>query len=215
MAGQRLSRQRHCLSHYDLYVVIDVSTGTLRGRKKRRRDTRCPALPPARATEADHHGALHAAVGRPAVQHCLEGFNVAVIAYGQTGAGKTHSMIGVLPAAGSPAPRAMADDPASQAGLAPRVFGALFEGLGQQRSEGGRSVSTNRPAGLAQHCPSFLLCLVPADGRRHCTVRDVNIRPALRRVQQLVSFTQSRQVELNCDWRWPLTQSACHRLRRT
>ncbi len=87
---------------------------------------------------------LRAAVGRPAVEHCLEGFNVAVIAYGQTGAGKTHSMIGVLPAA-PPAPCAMlADDPTSQAGLAPRVFEALFEGLGRQRGDGGRPVSTLR-----------------------------------------------------------------------
>ena len=80
-------------------------------------------------------------MGRPAVEHYLEGFNVAVIAYGQTGAGKTHSMIGVLPASVPSVPTSIADDPSSQAGLAPRVFEALFEGLGTQRSEGGRPVS--------------------------------------------------------------------------
>ena len=90
--------------------------------------------------DAVHFLILCTAVGRPAVEHCLEGFNVAVIAYGQTGAGKTHSMIGVLPA-GPPALRAMADDPSSQAGLAPRVFEALFEGLSRQRGDGGRPVS--------------------------------------------------------------------------
>jgi len=93
--------------------------------------------------DAVHRIFLCTAVGRPAVEHCLEGFNVAVIAYGQTGAGKTHSMIGVLPP-GPPAPRAIADDPTSQAGLAPRVFEALFEGLGRQRGDAGRPVSTSR-----------------------------------------------------------------------
>jgi hypothetical protein len=90
------------------------------------------------------------------VEHCLEGFNVAVLAYGQTGAGKTHSMIGVLPpvlASG----RSFADDPASQAGLAPRVFEALFDGLEEQRSAGDRPVSaefharhTGKAVGIVQ-----------------------------------------------------------------
>ena len=74
------------------------------------------------------------------MEHCLEGFNVAVLAYGQTGAGKTHSMIGVLPSATS-AGCSIAHDPASQAGLAPRIFEALFEGLEEQRSAGDRPVS--------------------------------------------------------------------------
>ena len=81
------------------------------------------------------------------MEHCLEGFNVAVLAYGQTGAGKTHSMIGVLPPV-TAAGRSSADDPASQAGLAPRVFDALFEGLEEQRSAGDRPVSASSRSGF-------------------------------------------------------------------
>lgn len=35
-------------------------------------------------------------VGRSAVDNCMSGLNSAVFAYGQTGAGKTHTMLGRL-----------------------------------------------------------------------------------------------------------------------
>lgn len=37
-----------------------------------------------------------AAAGRPIVENCLAGYNSSIFAYGQTGAGKTHTMQGSL-----------------------------------------------------------------------------------------------------------------------
>ena len=34
--------------------------------------------------------------GHPIVENCLAGYNSSIFAYGQTGAGKTHTMIGHL-----------------------------------------------------------------------------------------------------------------------
>lgn len=34
--------------------------------------------------------------GRPIVESCLAGYNASIFAYGQTGAGKTHTMVGQL-----------------------------------------------------------------------------------------------------------------------
>ena len=39
-----------------------------------------------------------AAVGKPIVENCLNGYNSSILAYGQTGSGKTHTMVGELPA---------------------------------------------------------------------------------------------------------------------
>ena len=101
---------------------------------------------------------------------------MAVIAYGQTGAGKTHSMIGVLPT-GPLAPCAIADDSsaAAHAGLAPRIFEALFEGLERQRSSGVRPVSAVSPPPLLLLMVGFVMdCeqpLLSRDGvpARRCT----------------------------------------------
>lgn len=41
-------------------------------------------------------GAYNAVAGRPAVEHCLAGFNSTIFAYGQTSSGKTHTMTGDL-----------------------------------------------------------------------------------------------------------------------
>lgn len=40
---------------------------------------------------------VHAVVGRPIVDNCVKGFNASVLAYGMTGGGKTHTMLGALP----------------------------------------------------------------------------------------------------------------------
>ena len=40
--------------------------------------------------------AHNAVAGRPAVEHCLAGFNSTIFAYGQTSSGKTHTMTGDL-----------------------------------------------------------------------------------------------------------------------
>lgn len=36
-------------------------------------------------------------VGRPMVENCMAGYNSSVFAYGQTGAGKTYTMLGAIP----------------------------------------------------------------------------------------------------------------------
>jgi hypothetical protein len=65
----------------------------------------------AEATQAQVFDTL----GLPLLERLLAGVNVCVLAYGQTGAGKTHTMMG--PPKGSPASR----DPA-QKGLTPRFL---------------------------------------------------------------------------------------------
>ena len=40
--------------------------------------------------------AAAAVTGRPIVESCLAGYNASIFAYGQTGAGKTHTMVGQL-----------------------------------------------------------------------------------------------------------------------
>ncbi|MEW5309683.1 MAG: hypothetical protein WDW38_001552 [Sanguina aurantia] len=65
-------------------------------------------------------------VGRSAVDNCMSGLNSAVFAYGQTGAGKTHTMLGRL--AGPKAP------PSNERGLAPRVFDYLFAKVEEEES---------------------------------------------------------------------------------
>src|SRR5207244_4355529 len=58
--------------------------------------------------------------GRPVVQAALDGYNVCIFAYGQTGAGKTHTMFGTE------------EDP----GLCPRLIGDLFREIDSNASRG-------------------------------------------------------------------------------
>ena len=67
-------------------------------------------------------------VGRPIVENCLAGYNSCVFAYGQSGSGKTHTVLGALPA------DAAAALP-NQAGLAPRMFAHLFERIRHAEGE--------------------------------------------------------------------------------
>ena len=39
---------------------------------------------------------MPAAVGHRLVEHCMAGYHASIYAYGQTGAGKTHTMLGNL-----------------------------------------------------------------------------------------------------------------------
>jgi kinesin family member 15 len=71
---------------------------------------------------------VFATIGETTVQHCLEGFNSSIFAYGMTGSGKTHTMLG--------ASSRMPDGSLDQlCGLAPRVFDALFAAI-TQREQG-------------------------------------------------------------------------------
>ncbi|KAK2079949.1 hypothetical protein QBZ16_002344 [Prototheca wickerhamii] len=70
------------------------------------------------------------AVGLPAVEHCLAGFNAAIFAYGQTGAGKTHTMQGR--AETDPETGALHAD----CGMTLRVFRELFAKMRGAAAEG-------------------------------------------------------------------------------
>lgn len=60
-----------------------------------------------------------AVVGVPMVSNVMQGYNACCFAYGQTGAGKTHTMQGEL--------QAGKDEPGNMRGLAPRVFQQIFQ----------------------------------------------------------------------------------------
>jgi len=66
--------------------------------------------------EGTSQAAVFEAVGAPIVDACLGGYNGTIFAYGQTGAGKTHTMYGE-----------MAD--ADERGLTPRVLERLFAAI--------------------------------------------------------------------------------------
>lgn len=61
-----------------------------------------------------------AVVGQPMVSNVMQGYNACCLAYGQTGAGKTHTMQGEMGVGAS-------GDPNPLRGLAPRVFEKVFE----------------------------------------------------------------------------------------
>lgn len=71
-----------------------------------------PSLFPPNALPTGSTACLHyllawlhcpAVVGSPAVEHCLSGLNTTIITYGQPGSGKTHTLLGELPADGTEA----------------------------------------------------------------------------------------------------------------
>ena len=62
-------------------------------------------------------------VGKPVLKDVLQGYNGSILAYGQTGAGKTHSLLNSgMGVDGKPDPK--------QAGLLPRLVAALFVHVG-------------------------------------------------------------------------------------
>ena len=60
---------------------------------------------------------VYDAVGRPVLEDVIQGYHGCILAYGQTGAGKTHSLL------------SMGEQAADDAGLLPRVVADLFVGL--------------------------------------------------------------------------------------
>lgn len=58
--------------------------------------------------------------GRPLTEICIEGYNICIFAYGQTGAGKTYTMQGKF-------------DRNEEMGLQPKVFEYLFELIGREK----------------------------------------------------------------------------------
>lgn len=80
------------------------------------------------------------------VNNVMQGYNACCLAYGQTGAGKTHTILGDLRK--PPAAAGDADEPAAERthpgmGLAPRLFHRIFE--------------VRRTATVASLCCSFSL----------------------------------------------------------
>jgi len=59
-------------------------------------------------------------VGRPLAEICIEGYNICIFAYGQTGAGKTHTMQGRF-------------DKNEEWGLQPKVFEYLFDLIAREK----------------------------------------------------------------------------------
>ena len=70
-----------------------------------------------------------AVVGVPIVSNVMQGFNACCFAYGQTGAGKTHTMQGELAAAAD-------GSVGAQGGLMPRMFEHIFAQIEQREAQG-------------------------------------------------------------------------------
>jgi kinesin family protein C1 len=64
----------------------------------------------------------------------LDGFGVSILAFGATGGGKTHSILGPPSLASTISSDALASDPAS--GVAPRAYAALFDEIGRRSNHG-------------------------------------------------------------------------------
>lgn len=71
--------------------------------------------------ESSSQEEMYDTAGAPAVANLMAGYNVSIFAYGQTGAGKTYTMMGKL----AEAPTRLAGD--RQRGVALRIFEDLFE----------------------------------------------------------------------------------------
>lgn len=74
------------------------------------------------ATEKITQIDLFELVGKPLSHICLDGYNICVFAYGQTGAGKTYTMQGKF-------------ELDTERGLQPNVFNYLFKLMGNLREE--------------------------------------------------------------------------------
>lgn len=115
----------------DVPILSVLGTGTILLNLKHRCDPYRfnfdHALPDS-ATQED----VFEVAGYPLVDNCLAGYNSSIFAYGQTGAGKTHTMLGSL-------------TDAAGRGLAPRVFEYLFERVGAEEDAQGREA-------LRYHC---------------------------------------------------------------
>ncbi|KXZ48281.1 hypothetical protein GPECTOR_29g58 [Gonium pectorale] len=98
--------------------------------------------------------------GMAAVDNCLSGYSATIFAYGQTGAGKTHTMIGAV--GGKPAER----------GLAPRSFEYLFNKISHEEDAARRLPGA---ATVAYSCSCSFLELYndrPRDLLRHARTQE-------------------------------------------
>ena len=72
--------------------------------------------------ERDGQESVYDVVGRPVIRDVLEGYNGCIMAYGQTGAGKTHSLLNMSTGGSG----AQSGGEANQPGLVPRVVTDLY-----------------------------------------------------------------------------------------
>jgi hypothetical protein len=97
--------------------LADVRVATTGGHADMKVNTKEFSFDSVFAPEAEQKEIFNA-VGKPVLKDVLAGYNGAILAYGQTGAGKTHSLLNN--AGGKPA----------EAGLLPRTVAALFVYVG-------------------------------------------------------------------------------------
>jgi kinesin family member 15 len=76
----------------------------------------------------EHVPLFRAVIGQPVVNNVMQGYNACCFAYGQTGAGKTHTMQGELTSAGN-------DSSNPEQGLTPRVFQQIFHAIETREGE--------------------------------------------------------------------------------
>jgi hypothetical protein len=81
------------------------------------------------------------------IDKVVEGYHATIFAYGQTGAGKTHSMDGYTYVLGENGTKPVIEVERGQdqehvnAGITPRAIGYLFQRLGEEAAKGGRKYS--------------------------------------------------------------------------
>jgi hypothetical protein len=123
------------------------------------------------------------AVGRQACLHFLDGYNVAIFAYGQTGAGKTYTLYGPAQAgrggAESPskAPAQLREagegrgDISEEAGMVPRCLFYIFSKIEELRARGAKLLMKVRPV-RAVHGPRRHHVDVSIDDQRPFSITD-------------------------------------------
>jgi len=104
-----------CTDAYTLTISPD--------KKKQRSEEACTFTFDSVHQEGSSQAEVFQEVGIPIIENVIAGYNSTIFAYGQTGAGKTHTMIGH--------PECGRKRLAAEGGLAPRVFQYLFQKIAE------------------------------------------------------------------------------------
>jgi hypothetical protein len=134
-------------------------------------------------TAAKHE--MHAVVGEPLVDRLLAGSDACCLAYGQAGAGKTHTMYGSMLATATAAVEAAAagDQQMTLRGLVPRAFEKLFRDINDMQVCGYHHACLST---WQAYCPRLVTCA-------HCRTRP----------QHTVSIASIA----HCCWRAPVNSA--------
>ena len=109
----------------------------------------------------------------PLCQSAADGYRVAVLAYGATGSGKTHTMLGEIAAT------AASLEISENAGLAPRAVAALFAAISRAEEERGWKYEVS--AQMVEVIDDELRCLLggaPPPGKKHAIVHAPEAAPS-------------------------------------